>query len=91
MTKRTKNPSVTELAERAEAAVVPETAKRWMEAGEKVLGAISEKVAIGEPIPQTWLAFARTFSEWHADYLTATAGDAPKPERKPPIPRKDDA
>ena len=53
MTKRTKNPSVTELAERAEAAVVPETAKRWMEAGEKVLGAISEKVAIGEPIPQT--------------------------------------
>lgn len=79
--------SVDEMIERAVAAAHPEIAEKWAATGCVVLDAISAKVAAGEAVPNSWLGFARTFSEWHADYLTVTEGSAP-PKPPPSMPPK---
>ncbi len=79
MTKKRRGPPSDEaIAAAIEASAAPETVERWTTTGHAVLEAIKGKVADGQDIPISWLAFARTFSEWHADYLTATeAGRKP--------------
>jgi len=72
--KRRGPPSDAAQMAQVESAALPETVEKWEGTGKAVLDAIRERVATGEPIPLSWLASARTFSEWHADYLTATEG-----------------
>lgn len=66
-----------------------EVVRAWETTGLEVLGGIREQVRQKQEIPMSWLAFAGTFSEWHADYATATEGRLPEPaaDSKPAAPK----